>query len=69
MLPSPYNFAAYNSPSIDEYIVHDSTLREGEQTPGVVFSIEDKLRIAKKLDEVGIQQIESGFPAASEKQR
>ena len=69
ILPSPYNFAAYNSPSIDEHIVHDSTLREGEQTPGVVFSIEDKLRIAKKLDEMGIQQIESGFPAASEKQR
>ncbi len=69
ILPSPYNFAAYNSPSIDEYIVHDSTLREGEQTPGVVFTVEDKLRIAKKLDEVGVQQIESGFPAASEKQR
>ena len=69
ILPSPYNFVGYNSPSIDEYIVHDSTLREGEQTPGVVFSIEDKLRIAKKLDEVGIQQIESGFPIASEKQR
>jgi len=69
VLPSPYNFVAYDSPSIDEYIVHDSTLREGEQTPGVVFGIEDKLKIAKKLDEVGIQQIESGFPAASEKQR
>ena len=69
ILPSPYNFVTYNSLAIDEYIVHDSTLREGEQTPGVVFSIEDKLRIAKKLDEVGIQQIESGFPAASEKQR
>ncbi len=69
ILPSPYNFAAYNSPSMDEHVVHDSTLREGEQTPGVVFSIEDKLRIAQKLDEAGIQEIESGFPAASEKQR
>jgi methanogen homocitrate synthase len=69
ILPSPYNFVGYNSPSIDEYIVHDSTLREGEQTPGVVFSIEDKLKIAEKLDEVGIQQIESGFPMASDKQR
>jgi len=69
ILPSPYNFATYDSPSIDEYVVHDSTLREGEQTPGVVFSIEDKLKIAEKLDELGIQQIESGFPAASEKQR
>jgi len=69
ILPSPYNFANFNAPSLDEYIVHDSTLREGEQTPGVIFSIEDKLNIAKKLDEVGIQQIEAGFPAASEKQR
>lgn len=69
ILPSPYNFANFDSPQIDEYIIHDSTLREGEQTPGVIFSVEDKLRIAKKLDEVGVQQLESGFPAASEKQR
>ena len=35
ILLSPYNFANYEAPSLDEYIVHDSTLREGEQTPGV----------------------------------
>ena len=69
ILPSPYNFANYKAPSLDEYIVHDSTLREGEQTPGVIFSIEEKLKIARKLDEVGVSQIEAGFPAASEKQR
>ena len=69
VLPSPYNFANYKDPFLDEYIVHDSTLREGEQTPGVIFSIKDKLKIAKKLDEVGVPQIEAGFPAASEKQR
>ena len=69
ILPSPYNFANFKAPYLDEYIVHDSTLREGEQTPGVIFSIEDKLKIAKKLDEVGVPQIEAGFPAASEKQR
>jgi isopropylmalate/homocitrate/citramalate synthase len=69
VLPSPYNFANYKAPRLDEYIVHDSTLREGEQTPGVVFSIEEKLKIAKKLDEVGVPQIEAGFPNASEKQR
>ncbi|MDG6223705.1 MAG: homoaconitate hydratase [Candidatus Bathyarchaeota archaeon] len=69
ILPSPYNFTNFKVPSLDEYIVHDSTLREGEQTPGVVFSIAEKLEIAKKLDEVGIPQIEAGFPAASEKQR
>ena len=57
VLPSPYNFANYKAPSLDEYIVHDSTLREGEQTPGVIFSIEDKLKIAKKLDDVGIPQV------------
>lgn len=69
IFPSPYNFAAFNRPSNSEYIIHESTLREGEQTPGVVFSIEDKKRIAEKLDEVGIQQIEAGFPVVSEKQR
>jgi isopropylmalate/homocitrate/citramalate synthase len=69
VLPSPYNFANYKAPQLDEYIVHDSTLREGEQTPGVIFSIEDKLKISRKLDEVGVPQIEAGFPAASEKQR
>lgn len=69
ILPSPYNFTNFKVPSLDEYIIHDSTLREGEQTPGVVFSINEKLEIAKKLDEVGIPQIEAGFPAASEKQR
>ena len=69
VLPSPYNFVNYKAPSLDEYIVHDSTLREGEQTPGVIFSIQDKMKIAQKLDEVGVPQIESGFPAASEKQR
>ncbi|MGD8544292.1 MAG: homoaconitate hydratase [Candidatus Bathyarchaeota archaeon] len=69
IFPSPYNFAALNHPSNSEYIIHDSTLREGEQTPGVVFSIEDKKRIAEKLDEVGIQQIEAGFPVVSERQR
>lgn len=52
-----------------EVIIHDTTLREGEQAPGVVFRPEDKLEIAKKLDQVGIQQIEAGFPAASEGER
>jgi isopropylmalate/homocitrate/citramalate synthase len=50
-------------------IIHDTTLREGEQTPGVVFKPEDKLAIARMLDAVGIQQIEAGFPAASQGER
>jgi len=49
-----------------EVIIHDTTLREGDQTPGVVFNFDNKLQMAHKLDEVGIQQIEAGFPAASQ---
>ena len=45
--------------------IHDATLRDGEQTPGVVFSIDDKLRIAEKLVEAGVTRIEAGMPAVS----
>jgi isopropylmalate/homocitrate/citramalate synthase len=44
---------------------HDVSLRDGEQQTGVVFSAEDKIRIAEKLDEVGIHRIEAGMPAVS----
>ncbi|MBC8345461.1 MAG: 2-isopropylmalate synthase [Candidatus Marinimicrobia bacterium] len=43
----------------------DSTLREGEQTPGVSFSLEQKIVIAKKLDTFGVDFIELGHPAVS----
>ena len=48
----------------------DVTLRDGEQTPGVSFSCEEKTDIASTLDAIGIEVIEAGFPAvsASEKQ-
>ena len=45
--------------------IHDATLRDGEQTPGVVFSVADKIAIAEKLDEVGVERIEAGMPAVS----
>jgi methanogen homocitrate synthase len=66
---SPYNFvdevrAGFNLPKKIE--IHDATLRDGEQTPGVVFRKEHKVRIAQMLDEVGVDRIEAGMPAVSE---
>jgi isopropylmalate/homocitrate/citramalate synthase len=46
--------------------LYDVTCRDGEQRPGVVFWKEDKIAIAKKLDEIGIQRIEAGMPAVSD---
>ena len=43
----------------------DTSLRDGEQTPGVNFSIKEKVAIAKQLEQWGIYVIEAGFPAAS----
>jgi len=66
---SPDNFVpevrgAFHLPA--RVSVHDATLRDGEQTPGVVFSVADKIAIAEKLDEVGVDRIEAGMPAVSE---
>lgn len=47
----------------------DSTLREGEQTPGVYFRLDAKLEIARRLDEFGIDFIEAGHPRVSEEIR
>jgi len=49
--------------------LYDTTLRDGEQTVGVVFSPEDKLEIARALDAAGIDRIEAGFPRVSEDDR
>jgi len=43
----------------------DSTLREGEQTPGVSFTVEQKLEIARLLDEIGVAMIEAGHPSVA----
>ena len=43
----------------------DSTLREGEQTPGVSFNVDEKIKIATLLDEFGVDIIEAGHPIVS----
>ena len=65
---SPYNFVEDVRKNLDlpaKVEIHDATLRDGEQTPGVVFSVQDKLDIAIKLDEIGVERIEAGMPAVS----
>ena len=49
--------------------IFDTTLRDGEQTPGVALSPEQKLHIAQKLDDLGVDAIEAGFPVISEGER
>lgn len=47
-----------------KYIV-DTTLRDGEQSPGIALGVEQKLKIAKLLDELGVYEIEAGIPVLS----
>ncbi|PWU03593.1 MAG: 2-isopropylmalate synthase [Terriglobia bacterium] len=66
---SPYNYAPEVRAAFDlpqRVSIHDATLRDGEQTPGVVMSVADKIAIAEKLDEIGVDRIEAGMPAVSE---
>jgi isopropylmalate/homocitrate/citramalate synthase len=49
----------------DDVILHDETLRDGEQTPGVVFRKEEKVRIAKLIDGLGVRRMNVALPAVS----
>lgn len=50
----------------DQVLIFDTTLRDGEQSPGATMSHAEKLEIASMLDEMGVDIIEAGFPIASE---
>jgi isopropylmalate/homocitrate/citramalate synthase len=65
---SPWNFMPEVRDALDlpdTVQVHDVTLRDGEQQAGVVFTKDDKLRIAEALAEAGVHRIEAGLPAVS----
>lgn len=66
---SPLNFEPEIRNSVSaprRLIIHDATLRDGEQTPGVVLGRKEKLAIAQLLDAVGVDRIEAGMPAVSD---
>ncbi len=52
-----------------DFQICDNTLREGEQSPGVAFTPEEKMKIAELLDMIGVEVIEAGFPATSPEER
>jgi len=47
-------------------VIFDTTLRDGEQAPGNSMTPEEKLRLARQLDVLGVDVLETGFPAASD---
>jgi 2-isopropylmalate synthase len=49
----------------DHLIIFDTTLRDGEQSPGASMTREEKVRIARQLERMRVDVIEAGFPAAS----
>jgi 2-isopropylmalate synthase len=54
------------NPKQDHVLIFDTTLRDGEQSPGATMNHDEKLEIAELLDEMGVDIIEAGFPIASE---
>ena len=50
----------------DRVVIFDTTLRDGEQSPGATMTHEEKLEVAELLDTMGVDIIEAGFPIASD---
>ncbi len=64
---SPWAYDANTKMSLPKKVtIYDVTLRDGEQYPGLVFTKEDKIRLAEALDDLGIQRLEAGMPAVSQ---
>ena len=52
-------------PDKDKVFIFDTTMRDGEQSPGASMSVEEKIQISRVFDEMGIDIIEAGFPISS----
>jgi methanogen homocitrate synthase len=66
---SPMNYLpeTYNMSEVQPHVqIHDVTLRDGEQTPGVVFKSDERIAIAKALSDLGVDRIEFGMPVVSQ---
>ena len=50
----------------ERILIFDTTLRDGEQSPGASMNIDEKLRLARQLERLGVDIIEAGFPVSSE---
>src|ERR1700722_15781034 len=53
------------APPAERVIIFDTTLRDGEQSPGASMNLDEKIKIALLLEEMGVDVIEAGFPIAS----
>lgn len=67
---SPWNYETevtlpFKFPPAKEIKIHDITLRDGENQAGIAYTFEDKVKIAKALEEAGVHRIEAGRPAGS----
>src|SRR6478609_392913 len=63
---TPHNGSIGTNLMSDRVYIFDTTLRDGEQSPGCSMTVPEKLRMAAKLVDLGVDILEAGFPIASE---
>ena len=66
MMADPLHNVRKTGSTKERVLIFDTTLRDGEQSPGASMTLEEKLRISSILDEMGVDIIEAGFPIASD---